>query len=342
METQIPQEAAGASPPSHEVGRGLNGAESLTPDLEIDWREWSAAGWNRLVGAAGPSSLEQSWAYGAALAETSGCQVRRGLVTRAGAPLALVQAFVKRLPLGLSIVRILRGPLWLGPAADRDEQRAAFELIAGSFGLRRGALLIWSPELPDAPESHSLLRSLGRRRMVTGASTSLLDLTLPAEELRRQLDGKWRNLLKAGEKADLAVRVTSGGQAFEWLVAAADQQRRRGGYFAPPGELVRAIAAALPDKGDILTLTALAKRQRVASILIFRHGACVTYCLGWSGEEGRRLRAHHLLLWRAILELQKRGVAWFDLGGVNAGAPGVARFKLGLGGRLHSLTGTYI
>ena len=72
-------------------------------------------------------------------------------------------------------------------------------------------------------------------------------------------------------------------------------------------------------------------------MLLFRHGNTATYLLGWNSPEGRRRRAHNLLLWRAVLELRERQVGWLDFGGVNPAAPGVARFKLGMSRDLRTL-----
>ena len=152
-------------------------------------------------------------------------------------------------------------------------------------------------------------------------------------------------MLRSAEKAELSVRVGATGQPFDWLVGQADRQRRRGGYYAPSAATICAIAKAMARKDDVLTVTASTApgRERIAGTLVFIHGRSATYELGWSGADGRRLRAHHLLLWRSIEELKRRGVRWLDLGGLDAvAAPGVARFKLGLGGGLYTLAGTYI
>lgn len=310
--------------------------------LDLAWDACDQAGWDRLQAAAGLSNLEQSWAYGESLRTAQGCRVRRAVVGLDGRPFAMVQVFEKRRFLPIAPVRILRGPLWLQTGLARDQRAAVLRLIKEQFRLARRELLIWSPELPEAPDSHALMRACGARQMVTGYSTVLLDLAPPPEALHGGLHGKWRNALAAAEKSELGVRQASGGRTFEWLVEHAEVFRRRSGHLGLPAALVRGIAGATADKRDVLVLTASAGKQRVAGALLFRHGASATYSLGWSGEDGRRLRAQNLLLWHAVIELRKRGVRWFDLGGVNSAAPGVARFKLGLGGRLHTLAGTFI
>ena len=314
-----------------------------TSDLELTWDGEDAAAWDRLLAASGCSSLEQCWAYGAALAAVEGCRVRRAVVRRDGAAVAMFQSFEKSRFLPLTVARILRGPLWTDPELTPRGRRQVLCHIGSRFRLARRQLLIWSPELPDVPESHAALQACGLRRMATGYSTALLDLSRPPEDLRCSLHGKWRNALVAAERSGLGVRVASGGRTFDWLVGEAETQRRRRGYAGPSGPLIRALAKALPDQEDLLVLTAAEGRQRVAGVLLVRHGSTATYLLSWSGGRGRELRAHNLLLWNAVCILRHRGVAWLDLGGLNAvSAPGVARFKLGMGGQLFTLAGTYI
>ncbi len=310
--------------------------------LELSWDCSSAGAWRSLLASAGLSSLEQSWAYGEALAKVESCGVRRAVIYRGGEPLALVQAFEKRRYLPLAAVRIVRGPVWVAQDLDPAVRRDVLGAIKNQFRLARRSLLIWSPELPAAPESRTLMRDCGMRQMVTGYSTVLLDLGSSVEALRAGLHGKWRNALLAGEGAGLEVLISADGRDAEWLIERCDTARRQKGYVGPSGALVRAMAEAAGPKDEVLLLTAALQSELLAGVLLLRHGGTATYLLAWSGPEGRARRAHNLLLWRAVLELRERGVRWLDLGGVNAAAPGIARFKLGLHGGLKTLIGTWI
>ena len=67
----------------------------------------------------------------------------------------------------------------------------------------------------------------------------------------------------------------------------------------------------------------------VASLL----GDTSVYLLGATLEAGLKAKASYLLQWNAILEAKKRGLSWYDLGGIDPeGNPGVYHFKKGLGG----------
>ncbi len=93
----------------------------------------------------------------------------------------------------------------------------------------------------------------------------------------------------------------------------------------------------------VLSLRADLGRERVAAMMFLIHGQAATYQVGWSSPQGRDLNAHNLLLWQAMNELKARGVRRLDLGGINTTrSAGLARFKLGTGGQVQVLAGTYL
>lgn len=314
--------------------------------LTSGWDDCSRGDWDTYLAACGKSSLEQSWAYGSAVAAVGGRRVQRGVIRCDGEPLAMVQAFVLRRFLPASLVQILRGPLWLR-GCNSEERRAAYRAIRDRFRWRRRELLVWMPELPEAPESERLMRATGCRRMVTGYSSLWLDLRQDSAALRAALHGKWRNALRRSENRGLRVRSGPGEARLDWLLERHEAFRRKAGFVGPPAALVRAIAAdAAREELHVLGAyddAADDRSEPLAGILLFGHGRSATYYVGWTSAAGRRAQAHNLLLWRAIEALKASGTQWLDLGGVDARhAPGVARFKLGLGGKLFTLSGTYI
>jgi hypothetical protein len=74
-----------------------------------------------------------------------------------------------------------------------------------------------------------------------------------------------------------------------------------------------------------------------------RHGATATYHLAWGSDAARAAGVHPVMLTRAAEALVAEGVRWLDLGSVDSeAAPGLARFKLGTGARLHRLGATML
>ncbi len=290
---------------------------------------------------AGRSPLEQSWAYGEAVARGRGWTTGRFLARDGQGERALLQVSLRKVLGAATLVRLVRGPLWLGPAPSPDELLPLCAAIRDSYRPRRLRPLLWTPELPEAPASDALFRRLGLRPMVTGYSTAWLDLRRSESALRAGLHGKWRNSLKAAEGAGLDVALGE-PDALDWLLERHERQRRRRRLVARDREFVKAMASA--DGGGAAPCVARARLdgRPLAAALFLRHGASATYELAWSGPEGRRYEAQSLALWRGLLELKRQGVAWLDLGGLTPDAPGLARFKLGLGAEPVTLAGTYL
>jgi hypothetical protein len=321
-------------------------------DLRLDWnaRESARADkWDGLLARAGKSSLEQSWAYGAAMEAISRRRVRRGILSDDAGPLAAVQAFERRVTGLGTLVQITRGPVWLRPDISPAHIAAGMNLIRAAWRITWRELVLWMPELPDTSESHAIMRGLGARCMITGYSSAWIDLQCDEDTLRRALTGKWRNKLKAAEASRLRVETAtgdstvSGRAALDWLLGEYEPFRRKKRFMGPDAQLIRALAGSAPRQSRPMVFLAYDRRRPVAGILILRHGNAATYSIGWTGPDGRTQRAHHLLLWRAMGAMKNAGIDWFDVGGLFASnAPSVARFKLGMGGEIYTLAGTYI
>ena len=296
------------------------------------WDRCSRGEWDGLLARAGRSPIEQSWGYGAGLRRT---RTRRGVIEDDKRPIAIVQVFERPLLFSLRLAQIVRGPLWLIETPDPR----VLALIKSEFRLRSGALLVWMPELPAGRESIDMMRATGLRRMTTGYSSAWIDLGRTEDELRGALHGKWRNALRVAERRGLEVAITDDDDALDWLLARYEAHRKRRRYSGPSQEFVRAMTRA---GSPFTVLRASMASAPVAGVLFVHHGAAATYYVGWTDAAGRRLNAHNLLLWRGMLALKAAGLSWLDIGGINAAAPGVARFKMGAGGAFFTLTGTYI
>jgi hypothetical protein len=332
------------------------------PSLHLDSctlpADWAAAQAAVRLGV-----LEQSWCYGAATAAASNGKVlpERWLLRSTDGSLAgLAQVFVRRIgPLG-RFVRLVRGPLFI-PGLSRAERDAGLALIRNAYPWCQRCLLWWLPELNGGAESEAAMAQLGMRPMVTGYSSIRYDLRPPPDRLRSQLDGKWRNTLKAAEKSALLMETASvaagtwNPEAFAALLGEHARHRLEAGFLGPDAKFYAAFAEAVEAGArcgaadeDALLVWAhagnhLGRVRPIAGILVLRHGRAATYAMGWSNEAGRLVKAHYRLLWQAVLALREQGVTDFDLGGVDTqrGA-GVARFKLGLNGAVFTLAGSYI
>ncbi len=312
--------------------------------MKVDWDDLHPAAWDTAHAAqCGP--LQQDWAYGSTM-RALGVPVLRASVTLGSSSgsretVALAQYLVRRWAGVASVALCSRGPLWLRPmsAAQKAEVHAALRRSLPIKGLR---LVLQTPEAPWDDRSETGLSPW--RRVMTGYSTVMLDLTQDSAALRAGFDAKWRNRLAAAEASGLVVqRVGTNPGQYRWLLdqdEAQSEQRGIAGLPKPFYELY--VPSRKQPAQTLLTLRADLGRERVAAMLFLLHGQAATYQIGWSNTQGRERNAHNLLLWQAMTELRERGIRQLDLGGVNtARSAGLARFKLGTGGTVLRLAGTY-
>jgi hypothetical protein len=307
--------------------------------MKLSWNQLERESWDDFHARHG-GSLQQCWAYGEAM-KTLGVQVHRACVEDAGQLRGLAQFICRRVAGYLALSSCTRGPVW-APEATAEWRQQASRLVQRSVPMRPLRVSLLSPNVSvlelQSPEMHGL------SRVMTGYSTVMLDLRQPQAELRRKLEGKWRNRLAKVEADDsLRVQVQADRQACQQLLARENEQRQSRGFHGLPTPLVPAFidAHAKPSQA-LLMSTAKQGKETVAAMLFLLHGRGATYHMGWSNEVGRKLNVHNLLLWRAMAQLQAQGVELLDLGGVNThDLPGISRFKLGTGGQVLTLAGTY-
>ncbi|MEI7786702.1 MAG: GNAT family N-acetyltransferase, partial [Betaproteobacteria bacterium] len=283
---------------------------------------------------------QQDWAYGATM-RLLGVPVLRALIEQDGSPVGLAQFIVRGFGPLASLSLCSRGPLWLQDltAADKAGACRALRQSLPRSGLK------WVLTTPEEGRQHSEHGLPPWRRVVSGYATVLIDLEQQADQLRAALDGKWRNRLVAAEASELQVhRIGTNPGQYRWLLDQEEAQRQTKGLAGLPlGFYEPYIGSRQQPAQCVLSLRADIGRERVAAMMFLIHGQAATYQVGWSNEQGRDLNAHNLLLWRAMLELQSRGVRQLDLGGVNTvRSAGLARFKIGTGGQVLQLAGTYL
>lgn len=307
--------------------------------MNVTWNPDSPDDWARFH-RTHLGSLQQSWAYGQALQQL-GVEVHRALLHEGERLVGLAQFQCRRLAFYLGLASCSRGPVW-APDAEPQARRQALKLLKQGIPTRGWRATVFSPEQTLATLDPREVRGL--QRVMTGYSTVLLDLSRSPEALRAGLDGKWRNrLVRAEALQGLQVHVRASPKDLQWLLERENQQRQTRGFHALPTDFVQAYVGCHAQREQAFVVaSAVQGKQTLGSMLFLIHGDGATYHIGWADETGRQANIHNLLLWKAMASLQAQGVRQLDLGGVNTRAlPGISRFKLGTGGQVVTLAGTY-
>lgn len=314
--------------------------------MHLTWNPDDRHRWEAL-GNESWAPLQQSWAYGQAMLSLGVPCLRVAISADSCARSAWIgtaQFIVQRLPWFVRLTFCQGGPIW-APGLEVGRQREALALIRATLPLHRPRLALFSPAWDIRAMGEAEHAFSHRPRLASGRSTVLLDLSRDETERRAAQEGRWRNRLSAAERSALKVRVCGGKASdIQWLIDAEAAQRRQRGYLSLPVGAVQAYQQAHRKPSQaLLTLAAELNNQRCAGMMFLLHGRAATYHLGWTNDEGRELSAHNLLLWQGCRLLAERGIDRLDLGGVNTVSnPGLARFKLGSGGRVVTWAGTYL
>lgn len=308
-------------------------------ECKIAWNVLGLTEWEDYFSRIRRSNLLQSYPYAQAACQFNHQRARWGLIKIDGQPAGLVQILEAGLFRNLLHGVILdRGPLWL-PGFGAPEHLIAFFIAwDNAFPKRIGRHRRIIPELD---QSQAMLVPWQAKKNIKPYQTIWIDLTQNENTLRANLDRRWRNHLNKAERENVRVEWTKDGEALEWLLRHHDAHRTMKNFRAASPKFIRLLAKFFAARSDMLIGRAFVNDEPVAGVLFFRHGASATYQIGWSGEEGRKVNAHHLLLWQGMITLKAAEIQDLDLGGINDVAEGVRTFKEGMGGETATLSGLY-
>lgn len=311
----------------------------LSYQIEVD--RATPVEWSEMLDLFRDANLYQTWSYG---------RVRWGeknlshlVLRRNGKVVAMGQLRIvrpTRFKFGMAYLRW--GPLCqlreepIDPEVTTCIARALKEEYVG----RRGLLLRILPNaFIDSPRA-ALFQSVFHGFTVEPASplnayrTFILDLSPPLEELRKKLDGKWRNKLNQSEKKGLRVVVGNGADEYRTFCRMYYEMRRRKTFeSAVDVEEFRRIQQDLPESHRMQILICEQGGVPVSGMVSSAMGDTAIYLLGATSDNGLNSKSAYFLQWTAIQWLKERGFRWYDLGGINPEQnPGVYSFKSGLSG----------
>ena len=289
------------------------------------------------------SNLLQAWEYGDAKALSEGWHGRRVVCSNNGSPLCIAQ-FLERKIFGIfKVSRLSRGPLFFNDSSDA-QLHSAWKKILKSYSIWRLHILSISPELLVGNTLNPIhgLATL-RRVSPVGTESATLNLNQEISTLRQNLDPKWRNQLTMSERSGTRVDYSTKESDFKWFEEVYETLRREKGFYGIPTVLFQNILKMFSRTGNAHLFICTYEGRNIAAILVVAHGTTATYLAGWNGHEGRKLNVNNLLLWEASRLLKEMGISKLDLGGIDSlNTPTIAKFKLGMRGKIYKTLGEFV
>ncbi len=300
--------------------------------------------------------LLQSWGWGE-LKSRFGWSAERILLTRDREPVAGAQMLFRRLPLGLTLAYVPRGPVC--DPLDREKLIALKDAMSQVARKHRAFALKVEPNWTKAPAAltegvRAAAPSLEAASSVkTGGfqphTTIHVDLTRELDVILAQMKPKWRYNIRLAERRGVTVRegTVEDLDVFYRLMQVTGERD----HFAVHSSEYYAAAFDLLGEQARLFLAEY-QGEVLAGIFVTAFAGEAVYLYGASGNSHRERMPNHALHWQAIQWAKVRGCTRYDLWGVpdvqaqggengHALPDGLYQFKQGFGGNVVRYAGAF-
>lgn len=296
--------------------------------------------WSELLWEFDDATIYQTWSYASIMYGPD--NVSHIILKKNNNIIAIAQTGIRYFPqLGTATANVHWGPLWhkKNTPATQDNFDKILKAIVNEYGIKRGFLLrIWPFQFENDDRS---IKTVLRRNKLTLNSlapsyrTLRLNLKPRIEDLRKNLDQKWRNQLNRAEKTPFVITEGSDDTLFKTFMRLQGEMYNRKKYSTGVNyEQYRLINSDLPASQKMNIMVCKYENEPVAVSICSAIGDTGIYLLGATGNKGMRLNGSNLLQWQMIKWLQKRGCSYYDLGGIDPESnPGVYHFKCGIAGK---------
>jgi lipid II:glycine glycyltransferase (peptidoglycan interpeptide bridge formation enzyme) len=271
------------------------------------------------------------------------------------------QVLFRRLPLGLSLAYIPKGPIG-DPASGPDGAVAWQDLLVEIDGLCRSQRASFLKVEPDCWEKESSSATCfwvspqgfrPGRQEIQPRRTLVVDLTGPEEAVLGRMKQKTRYNIRLAEKKGVTVFPSDDLETFHWLM---ETTGRRDGFGIHTLAYYRWAYELFHPRGECELLIAKLEGEQLGGLIVFAHGDRAWYFYGASSDKRREVMPTYLLQWEAMRWARRRGCTSYDLWGVpdadeqdleaqfttrSDGLWGVYRFKRGFGGQLRRSLGSW-
>jgi peptidoglycan pentaglycine glycine transferase (the first glycine) len=263
----------------------------------------------------------------------------------------------RRLPLGLKVAYVPRGPLadW-NQAADLGELVDVLDKLCRA---RNAICLKWEPDLPNTPSFAGTLASLGFQpspHSVQPRRTIVVNLNGQETEILARMKPKTRYNIGLAAKKDVSARAAQTAEEVTAFTTLMRETGQRDNFGVHSADYYQRAYDLFHPAGQCELFLAYHQSQLLAGVMVFALGKRAWYFYGASSSTERQRMAPYLAQWAAMRWAKSRGALVYDLWGIpdeaesfletdfeqrHDGLWGVYRFKRGWGGQVVRTVGAW-
>jgi peptidoglycan pentaglycine glycine transferase (the first glycine) len=252
------------------------------------------------------------------------------------------QILFRKLPLGLSLAYIPKGPVGTNWAGLWPE-------IHTICKQKHAIYLHVEPDINEPFDDRLLVDLQGFIPVddtIQPRQTILIDLSGSPDDWLSRMKQKTRYNTRLAEKKEIQVSETQDFITFEQLMRVTGT---RDGFGVHTLEYYRQAYSIFSRRGQVALLQATYQNQPLVMLMVFAQGKGAYYLYGASVDEERQRMPAYLLQFEAMRWAASKGCEYYDLWGIpdateeeleaqfevrSDGLWGVYRFKRGFGGRI--------
>lgn len=268
--------------------------------------------------------------------------IRNFILTKKEKIVSAAQVRILNVPIFRTRVAYIRwGPLWklYNEEKDLSNFRMAIRALRNEFVCRRGMILRIKPilyEINDKYYSNILIaEKYKQNEKELRQKTLLVNLQDTKDEIRKNFNGKWRNLLNKAERNKLEIIEGTEDSLFsDFINIYKDMLKRK--KFTEPHDIneFREIQKKLAQNYKMRIFLCKSNNKISAGGVFTSIGENGVYLLGATNEIGMKNRGSYLLQWKAIQWMKDCGCKYYNLNGINKELNyGVYHFKKGIVGK---------
>ena len=317
--------------------------------IEVSFDSISEVEWEHCARDFSDYSIYQTCAYQQVRGRNNGQQVHRLAIKGDNDEVrALCQIRIQSIKaMGLKVGYAQWGPLL------RKKGRFSHNLVDVMsqlrdlcFGLDIDVVRL-APNVIDDAASHEIreaLKNSGFRKLpdVPAYHTTILSLDRSDNALREGLHQSWRRMLRKAEAACVEIKEQKDQLPFQVLQRFYTNLVRKKGFEGVDPDVFSKTQTGLSESEKINTLVGYCDDEPVTVHATSNLGESGVFLLSASSEKGYECRASYVAWWKAIIDAKNKGLRKYDTGGIDfEKAPGIARFKAGIGGEEKFYIGTF-
>ncbi len=291
-------------------------------------------------------SLVQTWEYGEAKQQTTSWQVERGFLQKGKERVGMAQSLVRPLPFGLGgLAWINRAPIGFGKLNNLAQDTSRYlSALVYYYTKERGYYLRIAPPLEVGEINTVDIEKAGLKvGNDLGWASAKLNLSPSLNDIRLQLNRKWRGHLNRAKRSGMIIRSGYEAEKFNLFLSAHERAIKDKDFKTTvTPQFLSAMQDLLPPQRKMLVINAHMGTQHVGSILLAYYGESAEYLAGNTSSIGRKCGAGQLLLWHGIKLLKENGIINLDVSGQDPvkTPQGILTFKQGLNAKPYRLVNT--